>query len=327
MDIGNYLRRKMAMLSLAMARVEKSSLNQTSDAMGSEGTAHETMESGSMASNMLKGVVTMEVKEMRWRMYKMLNAAEKYKTKVVGYKADGMPITETTIAEKINLRSVLKDDEDPYELELLVTNDEDVKSTTEALSNELVTIHKDGDKVEDRVDRFGLVGAEEHTGLNLGEISFDDMVSTMRNEKSIFIHREIRPKFEIEHYTKQLLIRNISDEEKLLEFYVSIYPDEYDRKSNFFIKEVQKAMENPRVCDILDVLKVGFVTNKTLGAENGMEYIYEIKNFHKVVKFNGYYVIKFIATPLINGNFIFEKHKMDDLEQRYENKEAKKRIK
>ena len=279
MDIGTYLKRKMAMLSLALARVEKSSLNQVSDALGGEGAMNETMEQGSMAQNMLNGVVTHEVKEMRWRMYKVLNAADSLKTKIIGYDDDNLPITETSAHEKQSLRGVIKDDADPYDVELLVTNKEGVRSTTEELSNESLTIHKDGVKVENREDVFELVGTEIKDTKNLGEISFDDMVSSMKSDKPIFIEREIRARFEIEHYTKFLLVRNISEDKKLLEFHVSLYPDEYNRKSRFFIREIEKIKKNPRTSDMLDIIKIGFVTNETIGAENGMEYIYQIENF------------------------------------------------
>jgi len=169
------------------------------------------------------------------------------------------------------------------------------------------------------------IGKED--GRTLAKLSFDDMVASMKNDKNIMIHRSIRPKFEIEQYCNKLVVRDVDGETKLLEFYITMYPDEFNRKSRLLISEIKKINKNPRASDILDIEKVGFITNKTIGAANGMEYIYEVKNFHKVVEFNGHYVLKFMATPIINGKFMMEDYRLEDLEKKYKNKAPKNLIK
>jgi hypothetical protein len=109
----------------------------------------------------------------------------------------------------------------------------------------------------------------------------------------------------------------------MLEFYISLYPDEYNKKTKFLISEIKRAKQNPRVSDLLDIESVGFISDKTIGAVDGSEYEYKITKFDKIVEFNGHYVIKFIANVTVNGENIFEKYKLDELEKRYENKEAK----
>jgi hypothetical protein len=327
MDISTYLKRKMAMLSLALASVEKSSLNQVSDALGSVGFVNETMAQGSMADSMIRGVVTTEVKQMRWRMYKILNTVDNLITRIIGYDEDGLPITETKGIVDEHVRQVLRkvnvDKADPYLVEMVVSNGDVVKSTSEALSNEKVTLYKDDEDREDREDRFDLLGTEKSKS-NLGEISFDDMVATMKSEKYITVHRSLKPKFDIEQYTSRLVVRNVDEENKLLEFYISMYPDEFDRKSRLLISEIKKISKNPRASNILDIEKVAFITDKTIGAQNGMEYIYEIKNFHKIVEFNGHYVLKFMATPIVNGTFLTDIYRLEDLEKKYSEKAPKR---
>jgi hypothetical protein len=274
MDITGYLKRKMAILSLALARVEKDALNQVSDALGSEGALEQSYHQGQLADALLKGEITYEVKELRWRMYKVLNATENLRSRIVGYDEDGLPITETTEHTRQLLRDVNVDKEDPHKVELVIYNHDVVKSTTEALNNEKLTIHKE--EASEREDRHNLV------------------------------------------------VRDVDGENKLLEFYISQYPDGFDRKTRFLISEIKKSMRNSRASDILDITRVGFVTNKSLGAPNGMEYIYEINKFHKIVEFNGHYVIKFMATPIVNGEFIFSQHKLEDLEEKYRTKAPKK---
>lgn len=333
MDIAGYLKRKMAMLSLALARVEKQSLNQISDALGDEGSMEQSYHQGLLADALLKGEITYEVKELRWRMYKILNATENLTTRIVGYDEDDLPITETTEHARQLLRDVNVDKEDPYKVELVITNNDVVKSTTEALNNEKIKLHSDDEEITKREDRHDIIANNKDfvkedivvsSDKNLGEISFEDMVSSMKNDTNIIVHRSYRTRFELEQYTKKLVVRDVDEETKLLEFYISKYPDEFDRKTRLLISEIKKVIKNPRASDMVDIDKVGFVTHKALGAPNGMEYIYEVKNFHKIVEHNGYYVIKFMVKPIINGEFMFGRHKMDDLEEKYATKAPKK---
>jgi hypothetical protein len=320
----NYLKRKMALLSLSLSRVEKSMLTQKSDALGDIGSMEQTYHQGMLADALLRGEITMPVKELRWRLYKVLSESKNKTAKITGYDSDGLPIVETYTIEKYKLDKIKCDNFDPYPVELVVNNDDIMKSTTEALSNEKLQLYSDEESKSERADRFNLVGTESWSNRSLGEISFDDMVASIKSKKTIFVARNTKPKFEIEYYAKKLLVRRISETEKLLEFYISSYPDEYDKKTKFLISEIKKAIKNPRASDLFDINKVGFISEKTIGTNDGLEYEYEIKKIDKIIEFNGHYVIKFICEVTINGDNIFEKYKLEELEKRYENKEAKK---
>jgi hypothetical protein len=316
MNIIKWVNRKMGMLAFAFSSAEKDAFRQHGDALGNEGTMSQSLNQGMLADALLRGEITLEVEELRWRLYKVLAESKSRGASIVGYDDDGLPIVKTYTIEKYKLDKIIRDDSDPYEVEMLIKNEELTKSTLETLQGNEFN--------KEATETFDLVGHEVDKESNtLGEISFDDMMSLYKSAKTIFISRELRPKFEIETYTNQLIIRNISETEKLLEFYVSIYPDEYNRKSRLFIAEIEKAIKNPRVSDFLDINKIKFITSKAIGVEDGLEFEYDIVKFHKIVTFRGYYVIKFIATPIINGDDIFLKYKMEDLEERYKNKEAK----
>ncbi|NIQ16662.1 MAG: hypothetical protein GTO02_20430, partial [Candidatus Dadabacteria bacterium] len=53
---------------------------------------------------------------------------------------------------------------------------------------------------------------------------------------------------EIEKYAKKLYVRDIDGENKLLEFYLSKYEDEFDGKTKLLISEIKKAINNPKLC-------------------------------------------------------------------------------
>jgi len=320
-----YLKRKMAILSLALSKVEKSSLKQRSDALGSDGSLEQSYNEGLLADSLLRGEITMPVKELRWRLYKILTESKSKAAKITGYDSDGLPIVETYTIEKHNLSKISCDEFDSYDVELVIKNEDIIKTTVESFDNKDLNVldKTEIDDYDENKTKHDLIGVESWSGRTLGEISFDDMVSSMKSKKTIYVSREIRPKFEIESYTKKLVIRKINETERLMEFYLSQYPDEYDRKTRMLISEIKKAKQNPRASDLLDINKVGFISDKAIGSDDGLEYEYDIKKFDKIVEFNGHYVIKFIADVTINGDNIFEKYKLSELELKYENKMAK----
>ena len=83
-------------------------------------------------------------------------------------------------------------------------------------------------------------------------------------------------------------------------------------------------METPMFSSLTDVKGVKFITYKTSGADDFLEYEYEITSFDKIVEFNGNYLIKFIGKIVVDGEDILEKHRMVELDKKYETKAKKK---
>lgn len=174
-------------------------------------------------------------------------------------------------------------------------------------SEQIKSVDKDGDEV-----------------TSYGEINSTEFFSTNKSEKPITIGRMFIPKFEIEKYAKKLTIRKINEKERLLEFYLSIYPDIEDRKTSFLISDIKKAISNPISATFLEIKEVGFISHKTLGVDDFLIYHYDVISLDKIVEFNGHYVIKYRANVTINGKDVFEEHRIEELDKKYENKEKKK---
>ena len=320
----NWFKRKMALLAFALSKAETSTLHQKQDVLDNVDGMSQTYNQGTMADALLRGEITLPVKELRWRLYKVLDSSKSKVAKITGYDDDGLPIVQTYSVDKYKLDKVMRDDVDNYPVEMVIKNEDLTNSTFEAFE-EFDSNRVSGDTMpETKHEMFDMIGQETTaTTFTHVNITFDDMMSTFKDKKTIFIQREFRAKFNIEDYVKKLIVRDISEEEKLLEFYVSAYPDEYNRKSRLFINEIKKAIKNPRFSDSLDIEKVIFITDKAIGVDDGLEYEYQIEKFDKIIEFNGSYVIKFVAKPIINGDNIFEKYKLAELEERYKNKKAK----
>jgi len=74
---------------------------------------------------------------------------------------------------------------------------------------------------------------------------------------------------------------------------------------------------------MLELSGVGFTTYKSTGVKDFHQYQYQITNFDKIIEFNGHYVIKFKANVIVNGIYLLEKYRLDELDKKYEKKERK----
>ena len=318
----NWVRRQFGILSLAMASIEKNALGQEGESLHINEREEQSHKKGTLEYALIKGEVTQEVKDLRWRMYKMLNASDKMIVTSMGVDEEGyhdLDIEEPNeLGGKVLLAKIKMDEFDDYPLEMVLKN-EPITLGTSAAFNDNLSAYTDTQVAETVIkNEMG-----EIIGATLGEIDNDAYQSFIKSENPLEVIREYMPKFEIEKYTKKLNVRTISEKEKLIEFYVSKYPDEYNRKTRLFISEVKRAIENPRSTDILDIKNISFVTYKTIGVKDFHHFKYEVKSFDKIIEFDGNYVIKFKCGVMVNGEYLLEKYREEELEIKYQNKERK----
>lgn len=322
-----WFKKNLAAFSLAMSSVEKNTLTQDGLIFDIGEREEQSYKKGTLEYALVNGEVTQEVKDLRWRMYKMLETSEGLTTKIVGYDDDGLPITETVktskSANRRKLEKIKLDTEDDYPLEMVQGNLPIVMGTAEAGLNGNITGYTDEEIIAKTNTSGKYTDSNYESGTTLGEINNNDYNSFIKSERPVKVTREFKPKFEIEQFTKKLNIRTIDDENKLLEFYVSVYPDKYDRKTNLLLSEIKRAIKNPRGTSILDVNKVNFITYKTMGSKDFYEYEYDVLSFDKIVKFDGFYVIKFKCKVILNGRYLLEEYREVELDEKYKNKERK----
>lgn len=317
----NWIKRQAAALTLAMASVEKNALSQSGKDFDLNEREEQTHKKGTLEYALIQGEVTQEVRDLRWRMYKVLDATDGLTTTITGYDEDGMPITKTEKAKthRVLLNKVKVDTYDDYQLEIVQNNEPTTMGAKEAGLNENISGYTQEQYDKSKVyDENG-----ELMSTTLGEISNDDYESFIKPEHPVVVTREFRPKFEIEKYAKKLHVRGINDDKKLLEFYISKYPDEYDRKTRLLISEIKRAIENPRSVDMLDITEVKFITYKTLGTKDFHVYEYKVEGFDKIIEFDGFYVIKFKCEVITNGQYLLEEYREEELDKKYQNKERK----
>jgi len=317
MNISKWVKRKVATISLAMSGLEKNALGQNGEYLSNLVTQERRHTQGTLADSLINGEVTEEVLNIRWRTYKVLRASEGIIADITGYDEEGLPIvTIKRSNKKRGLSKVKLDSFDTYPLEMIVDNSPIVTSGNDIMDNDNIKLT---DEPILNIDEDSVIISATH-----GEITAIEYFANNKSELPIKVIRETIPKFELEKYTTKLNIRDIDGKNKLLEFCVSTYINEDDRRSRLFISDIKKAIENPRSSSILDIKGVEFTTYKTLGVDDFLQYKYNIISFDKIVIFNGDYLIKFICEVVVNGNDILEQYRVETLDKKYENKEKKK---
>ncbi len=312
MALKNWLKNRVTALLIAVSNVEKQSLVQSDEGKGNTNMV-QRLNGGSLAADLAQGKLTQQVIETRARYYKVLQESEKYKFKLnmdrswgeltekefEEYKKSGGEILDGVTFNKQSNND--KDDSYYFDSSIGNTNMVDIEKSRSSI-------------VVDSVDSYKIdmaINNDEH---------YDD--NEVREYK-ILIEREFRPRFEIENFAKKLNVRTIDGKNKLLEFYISKYPNIDDKKTTLLLKEIERAMVNPRASEMLELKEIGFITYKDSGVANYREFQYEVKSFDKIIEFDGHYVIKFKALETVSNINVMDKYKDAELDKRYENKERR----
>ncbi len=289
----NWVKKKFYGMMIALHWTENSLKASSDDLVLGEGQ-YQSHKQGMLSHSLINGEVTQEVKELRWRLYKVLKHSNMVETKIIGYDENNMPITETKKKESYHKRmNDYKTDSEDDEFKLvLIQPNESVELSNLDILNQL-----DGDN----------------------KITKDDHLNSIKNKKTIMITRDFRPTINIEDYTNKILLREIDNDKCLVEFHISKYIGEYKRK-RFLISEIKKMIGGRVRNPIIDFDKIFFITNNALGFENDLEFELEMIKFHRVIEYDGNYIIKFICKKNVYGEYIFEKYRLSDLDEKYEKK-------
>lgn len=311
MGISKWIKKHVAAISLATAKIEKDSLGQRSVELDSTTGMYQNINKGTLADSLVNGEITQETMDLRWRMYRVLEASNDLDVEVLNLSDDEDSPLKTNVNKISQHRNILKDvildPEDDYPAEIVISSTKVCLSALDVLERGEIVANEDiGDDI-----------------TSIGSINSNDYHSAIKADNILEVDRELYSRFMLEDYTKKLIIRTINDNEKLVEFYVSKYPDEYVRKSHLFLSEVKKLIKNPRNSDTLDISKISFIAYKCPGARDFHRYEYDVKSFDKIIEFDGNYIFKFKCDVRVNGEYLLEKYRSTELDKRYDNKERK----
>lgn len=150
--------------------------------------------------------------------------------------------------------------------------------------------------------------------------------NSFKKEYTIEIKRSFIPRFKLEEYTTKLVVKKAGDNKVQLDFYSSIYPEQFKRHHNAYISEMKKIVNGYRQSDIVDIDSVKFITYKAFGSDDSLLYEYNNVKFKSIDIYDGNFVIKFNANIVSDGIDLISKYKDDVMSEKYKNKAQKSNL-
>ncbi len=247
-----------------------------------------------LLNDLKQGRVTQEVRQLRYKLY--LTCLEASKRKITSLSINDFTGAYDVQTSKKYKRRAKGDPFDDYKVEIVLLNN-----------------LNSGELIEETAKRI-----DYETDLEKNQ--------NIQSQTSITIERENIPKFYIENYVDKLFVRNIDGENKLIELYVSEYPDPNNRRTHVLVKELEKLEKDSTLkAQFLDFRLLSFETNNCHGIDDHYSLVYEITDYDKVVKYNGFYIIKLKAVLFDVKDFISEIYE-ESQAKKYETNEKKEQI-
>lgn len=248
-----------------------------------------------VSKDLLKGEVTQQVEELRYRTYKVDRESKQF---------EYFSPTKAIRFDKQDSKFVKYDNSDNLELITIQPNHANTANIY------------DGTKDVDFLNAK-LIDGQGNVSINLGH--FD-----VENKYNIEIERDFMPRFKLEAYTTRLVVKKLDDEDNMvLDFYVSKYPQEKDMKSIYFIKEVEKLMSGYRQSDITSMTRLSFVTSHAYGLNDMIEFRFDHIYYKGILEYDGHYVLKFKAHAYVNGKDQTDEFYSKSMDEKYRNNEKK----
>ena len=237
--------------------------------VGNGSSIEQQKEVQSVYKDMLKGEITQEVIELRHEMYFAERASKKYR-----YTGNGRAIKMNDI---IKYNGDLETS-DGLEISIVQENKEDVGSL---LDYEIYNI---GNEVA------------------LGEKSQGDLSKSKQKKFTINIKRDFLAKFNIEQYTEKIVIKQLNDDESIIDIYVNQYMKQFNNIHKLFLKQIEQIYTGDIRNDIIEFNSISFITNNAYGAEDLLEYEFNNIQFENIIRFNEFYVLRFLGKNVKYGN-------------------------
>ena len=237
--------------------------------VGNDSSIEQQKEVQSVYKDMLKGEITQEVIELRHEMYFAERASKKYK-----YTGNGRAVKMNDI---IKYNGDLETS-DGLDISIVQENKEDVGSL---LDYEIYNI---GNEVE------------------LGEKSQGDLSKSKQKKFTINIKRDFLAKFNIEQYTEKIVIKQLNDDESIIDIYVNQYMKQFNNIHKLFLKQIEQIYTGDIRNDIIEFNSISFITNNAYGAEDLLEYEFNNIQFENIIRFNEFYVLRFLGKNVKYGN-------------------------
>lgn len=291
MKIGNFFRSLYFNIRIfwhsifvGMKSADEKTMGVTKDGNITDNSVEEHISEDGVYADLLKGEVTQEVMEMRDSNYR-------------GYKAsfDFKYIGNGNVMKKENMTTPKLNVYNPDELQIVLIQDNKliVQGIVEGSGN----AEREGDKVENKNDKFSLT-----------------------------IERDVFPRFLLEKYIKKIVVRQ--GEKTKVDLYCSTYARQFMPTDSLFITELKNIYEKKiKPSDTIDIESIEFVTESCYGSKDIVFFKFGDMVFESINMYDGNFVITYSAYPICDGLDLTEQYRTEEMDRKYENKELRENAK
>lgn len=290
MGIRNKIKTFFHGLAFGMKQADDVMMSQGNNAIDVGSGIHQEVSEKRVSKALLKGEVTQEVKELRYRTYKVDREAKSYE------------YFSPTLAKKYE---GAKDESKFVKYE----NSENLP---------VITIQENVLEVEDINSSIERVN--EKTG---------NYTENKQKKYTINIERDFFPRYRIEEFTKRVVVKEKEDNAVIVDFYVPKYanPHEWTEygvlpKSKGFITEIERMKNGGHSSDVLEFTRMTFVTRHAYKLPDMIFFSLRTPIFMGIVEYDGHYVIKFRCIVERQEDEV-ERYYDPIMDEKYKNKEAK----
>lgn len=228
---------------------------------GDGSTIEQKKEVQNVYADLLRGEVTQEVRELRHEMYYAERLSHQY-----DYGGNGRAVKKNHMfSYNGNIEQ-----SDGYPIQLIQDNREDV--TLSADFNEFL--------------------------IQNGKEAISKVVG---REFTIKVKRDFVPTMRIEEYATKLVVKRISKDRVILDFYTPETPKQFDRRSRIFTNKLASIYEGDVRTDLIDFNGVSFVAYNAYGSDDLREYEYNNIKYELILTFDGNYILRFTADIVKDG--------------------------
>jgi hypothetical protein len=276
-------------LMIGMKKTEEDMFTQLGGSTAADSTIGQEAASSRVSQALLKGELTQEVKELRYRTYTVDREAKKYEyfSPTLAKKRDN----------KFDSKFVKYENSDNLDIVTIQPNERNVSSINETLQN---AIYKD--------DKTLFVESDK--------------------SYTIKIKREYPfPRYKIEEFTKRFAVfKTAKTNIYRIDLYVTKYPDDKVFISKGFVREIEKIKQENIKSDVTDITGLSFTTLHAYKMDDMIEFEFDNMSFEDIIEFDGYYIVRYNANVIKNGKDMIEQFYNEEMANKYKTHEKKELV-
>jgi len=235
------------------------------------GGIEQQKEDQNVLKDLLKGVVTEEVKELRHEMYFSERASHRYSYGGGGHSKKNSMFDYTGNIERSD------------ELNVMLVQEN--KQWVKGLEDEGISI----------------AGNQ----INLCEkLQKDFKITRDPNEVyTLHVERDFYPRFKLEQYTKKIVVKEIPEDSEhvVVDLYISQYREQFNNISKLFQAEMDRIYQGDVRSELLEYNSLSFITKNCYGQDEMFFYEFDEPRFDNIIKFDGHYVLRFYCHVKVNA--------------------------